>query len=79
MLTDKQKLAIELVRKNEESKSPSCSQNSTAVATSAEVDSHLNNASTYEVIVHEGKPLSTYMNWSDMKKNHNKFYVCQAL
>lgn len=23
--------------------------------------------------------LSTYLNWSDLKKNHNKFYIQQVL
>jgi len=26
-----------------------------------------------------GLPLSFYGNWSDMKKNHNKFYIVQVL
>ena len=54
-----------------------CSQNS--AADQVEVDSHVNMASSYKVVSVDGKALSTYMNWSDMKKNHNKFYVCQVL
>lgn len=26
-----------------------------------------------------GQPLSIFLNWSDLKKNHNKFYIAQVL
>ena len=47
---------------------------------SATVDSHAPGASQYVVAQDEnGQALSTYLNWSDLKKNHNKFYVQQVL
>ena len=47
----------------------------------ATVDSHVPNAHLYEVAKNDssGEALSTYLNWSDLKKNHNKFYIQQVL
>ena len=48
--------------------------------TSAQVDSHVSGASKYVVAKDvNGQALSTYLNWSDLKKNHNKFYIQQVL
>ena len=33
----------------------------------------------YEVVVENDKVYSTYMMWSDMKNNHNKYYIVQVL
>lgn len=33
----------------------------------------------YEVATRDGTPLSIYLNWSDLRKNHNKFYIVQVL
>ena len=44
-----------------------------------EVDSRVENRADYEVVMSLGAPLSAYMNWSDLAKNHNKFYIVQAL
>ena len=45
----------------------------------AQVDSHLPNADSYFVVEDKGVPCSVYLNWSDLKKNHNKFYIVQVL
>ena len=51
-----------------------------AANTSAEVDSRIDGRAGYEVMVDDnGVALSAYLNWSDLQKNHNKFYVVQAL
>ena len=45
-----------------------------------QVDSHADNAASYKVAKDEnGVPLSIYLNWSDLKANHNKFYIAQVL
>ena len=41
----------------------------------AQVDSHFSDAANYEVASDKGQPCSVYLNWSDLKKNHNKFYI----
>ena len=41
----------------------------------AQVDSHVPDAASYEVVSDKGQPCSVYLNWSDLKKNHNKFYI----
>ncbi len=33
----------------------------------------------YKVVYEGKKPLSCYLMWSDVKMNHNKYYVAQAL
>lgn len=54
-----------------------CSQTSNS---KAQVDSHCDNKQDYEVVVEEGgESLSTYLNWSDTIRNHNKFYIAQTL
>ena len=50
-----------------------------AAAESGRVDSKMVGRDNYEVVVHEGKAMSIYLNWADMKANHNKFYICQVL
>ena len=37
------------------------------------------NAEKFEVIENNGKALSCYLMWSDIKDNHNKYYISQAL
>ena len=64
--------SIELVKKEEEA---NCARESFKI----QVDSHKIGRSEYEVVVHEGTPLSVYLNWSDLRKNHNKFYIVQVL
>lgn len=70
---------IELVIRKEEGKSSiSCSQQSAAAV--AKVDRFVAGADGYEVAVGEGPAysgvaLSATLNWSDLKRNHNKFYI----
>lgn len=45
----------------------------------SQVDSKVPGKEGYEVVMHEGKYLSMYLNWSDLKKNHNKFYLVQVV
>ena len=41
---------------------------------------HLNpDCKSFSVIHHEGKALSCYLMWSDIKDNHNKYYISQGL
>ena len=40
-----------------------------------QVDSHMPDAGNYVVVEDKGTPCSVYLNWSDLKKNHNKFYI----
>ena len=35
--------------------------------------------SNYEVVIESGTVYSIYMMWSDMKNNHNKYYIVQVL
>lgn len=48
---------------------------STATDVKVEVDDHNPNRKSYTVITHNGRPLSAYLMWSDLKDNHNKFYI----
>lgn len=43
------------------------------------VDSKCPRAVDYEVVFDGSTALSCYLMWSDIKENHNKFYVAQAL
>ena len=45
------------------------------------VDDHVPRRDNYNVVVDpaSGRPLSVYLMWSDLKDNHNKYYVLQAL
>ena len=45
----------------------------------SQVDSKVPGREGFEVVMHEGKYLSTYLNWSDLLKNHNKFYLVQVV
>ena len=45
----------------------------------SQVDSKVPGREGFEVVMHEGKYLSTYLNWSDLRKNHNKFYLVQVV
>lgn len=54
-------------------------ESSATVPSAGEVDSRVENRADYEVVMSLGAPLSAYMNWSDLAKNHNKFYIVQAL
>ena len=42
------------------------------------VDSHKSGKEFYEVVCTD-VPLSVYLNWSDLRNNHNKFYIVQVL
>jgi len=42
---------------------------------SASVDSHVPNRDDYEVVTVQGVPQSWHLMWSDLRKNHNKFYI----
>lgn len=54
--------------------------NSDAKPTTAQVDNHCPDAKNLCVVSDEkGTPLSCYLMWTDLKKNHNKFYVAQVL
>ena len=68
---DKMKKSIELVVKNDKTSPTNDSKSA------QQVDSHVPNASMYEVATDSATSttLSTYLNWSDLKKNHNKFYI----
>lgn len=57
----------------------STSTNASPTEKSTQVDSHVPNNGAYEVVVENGKVYSTYLMWSDMKNNHNKYYIVQAL
>ena len=46
-----------------------------SIEKSTQVDSFVPNGAAYEVVVDNGKVYSTYMMWSDMKNNHNKYYI----
>ena len=65
------KKSIEMVVKTD------AKNNASTGSSSATVDSHVPLASTYEVARDPTGTgtLSTYLNWSDLKKNHNKFYI----
>lgn len=54
-------------------------QDGNAVDKSTQVDSFVPGGAAYEVVVDNGKVYSTYMMWSDMKNNHNKYYIVQVL
>ena len=59
-------------------------QNIEAVITSAAgsvlVDRKLPSAYNYKVVIGPSNtPYSCYLMWSDLKDNHNKFYVLQAV
>jgi formylmethanofuran:tetrahydromethanopterin formyltransferase len=59
-------------------------QNIKAVITSAPgsvlVDSKMPSAYNYKVLIGPSNtPYSCYLMWSDLKDNHNKFYVSQAV
>ena len=43
------------------------------------VDQYVSGASGYTVVKQDGKYLSCYLMWSDVKDNHNKFYIMQVL
>ena len=44
------------------------------------VDSQVPSAQNYKVVIGaDGKALSCYLMWSDLRNNNNKFYVSQAL
>ena len=43
------------------------------------VDHFVPNAEKYKVIIDGDFSYSCYLMWSDIKENHNKFYVAQAL
>lgn len=45
----------------------------------AQVDSHVPGATSATVVVDGGVACSAYLNWSDLKNNHNKFYIVQVL
>ena len=53
--------------------------NSTVEKIKAEVDDMCPDRSDYKIIQHEGRELSVYLMWSDLKDNKNKFYIIQAL
>ena len=44
-----------------------------------EVDDHNPNRADFKVINSNGRDLSVYLMWSDLKNNHNKFYIIQAI
>ena len=69
------KKSIELVKREEETKGSSQSSQATGAEATVKVDSHVVGGGAFEVVYHEGKPLSIYLNWSDLKANHNKFYI----
>ena len=48
---------------------------STTVSADVEVDDHNPSRKNYKVVTHNGRPLSVYLMWSDLKENHNKFYI----
>ena len=41
----------------------------------AEVDDMCPDRANYKIIEHEGRELSVYLMWSDLKDNKNKFYI----
>jgi len=44
------------------------------------VDHHVPSAANYKVVNgSDGKPMSCYLMWSDIKDNHNKYYIAQGL
>ena len=51
----------------------------TSVTGGVLVDHLVPNAVQYKVISSDGVPLSCYLMWSDIKENHNKFYIAQGL
>lgn len=53
--------------------------NSTSQKVKVEVDDHVPGRERFEVISEDGRTLSVYLMWSDLKNNHNKFYILQAL
>ena len=43
------------------------------------VDASVPSAQNYKVVSDGGKTYSCYLMWTDLKDNHNKFYVSQGL
>lgn len=43
----------------------------------SEVDSAFPQAANFKVLCHNGHAYSSYLMWSDIKNNHNKFYIIQ--
>ena len=42
---------------------------------SAAIDSHMVDGAIYKVVTDDINVYSTYLNFSDLRKNHNKFYI----